>query len=115
METWTTFAPYLGLAGLLCALLIYLYIKKSPPGSDLMVEISDLIHEGAMTFLRREYTILFVFVVIVFALLFAGLDDARTSYSFLVGAACILLNSSIAPLRNRLEYIRRAGGPPFGF
>ena len=88
METWTTFAPYMGLGGLLCALLIYLYIKKSPPGSDLMVEISDLIHEGAMTFLRREYTILFGFVVIVFALLFAGLDDARTSYSFLVGAAC---------------------------
>ena len=88
METWTTYAPYLGLLGLLCALLIYRFIKKSSAGSELMVEISDLIHEGAMTFLRREYTILAVFVIIVFALLFAGLDDARTSYAFLVGAAC---------------------------
>ena len=58
METWTTIAPFVGLGGLLCSLLIYFYIKKAPAGNPEMVEIAEAIHEGAMTFLKREYTIL---------------------------------------------------------
>ena len=65
MEIWTSAAPFIGLGGLLCSLLLYFYIKKSPAGTPEMVEISEAIHEGAMAFLKREYTILAGFIVIV--------------------------------------------------
>lgn len=90
MEIWTSAAPFIGLGGLLCSLLLYFYIKKSPAGTPEMVEISEAIHEGAMAFLKREYTILAGFIVIVFALLFAFVG-AHTAYAFLAGAICSIL------------------------
>ena len=90
MEIWTSVAPFIGLGGLLCSLLLYFYIKKSPAGTPEMVEISEAIHEGAMAFLKREYTIIAGFIVIVFALLFAFVG-AYTAYAFLLGAVCSIL------------------------
>ena len=90
MEIWTSAAPFIGLGGLLCSLLLYFYIKKSPAGTPEMVEISEAIHEGAMAFLKREYTILAGFIVIVFALLFAFVGS-HTAYAFLAGAVCSIL------------------------
>jgi K(+)-stimulated pyrophosphate-energized sodium pump len=55
-----------------------------------MVEIAEAIHEGAMTFLKREYTILAGFIVIVFALLFVSVG-ANTAYAFLAGSICSIL------------------------
>ena len=80
----------MGLGGLFCSLLLYFYIKKSPAGTPEMVEISEAIHEGAMAFLKREYTILAGFIVIVFVLLFAFVG-AHTAYAFLSGAVCSIL------------------------
>ena len=90
IEIWTSAAPFMGLGGLLCSLLLYSYIKRSPAGTPEMVEISEAIHEGAMAFLKREYTILAGFIVIVFALLFAFVG-AHTAYAFLSGAVCSIL------------------------
>ena len=90
VEIWTSAAPFMGLGGLLCSLLLYFYIKKSPAGTPEMVEISEAIHEGAMAFLKREYTILAGFIVIVFVLLFAFVG-AHTAYAFLSGAVCSIL------------------------
>ena len=90
MEIWTTAAPFVGLGGLLCSLLLYFYIKKSPAGTPEMVEISEAIHEGAMAFLKREYTILAGFIAIVFVLLFAFVGS-HTAYAFLSGAVCSIL------------------------
>ena len=82
MESWTTAAPFLGLAGLACSLFLYTYVKKGSVGTQQMAAISEAIHEGAMAFLKREYTILLVFVIAVFALLFAFIGD-QTAYAFL--------------------------------
>ena len=90
IETWTSSAPFLGLGGLAIALLLYFYIKKNPAGTDEMVAIADDIHDGAMTFLRKEYTILLVFVLVVFALLY-GFVDPRTAVAFLAGAGCSIV------------------------
>ena len=62
MEIWLSLAPYLGLAGLVGSLSLYASVKRGDPGTEKMVEISEAIHEGAMAFLKREYTILLVFV-----------------------------------------------------
>jgi K(+)-stimulated pyrophosphate-energized sodium pump len=89
-KSWITAAPFVGLGGMVCSLLLYLYVKKSPTGSEKMVEISEAIHEGAMAFLKREYILLSGFICIVFVLLFAFVS-ANTAYAFLSGAVCSIL------------------------
>jgi len=59
----------LGLVGIFTAAGIYGYVKRQPPGTELMIELGERIHDGAMAFLRREYTVLAGFVVIVAILL----------------------------------------------
>ena len=94
MSSITTIAPILaivlGAIGLGVALAIYRYIASQSAGTPLMVEISDAIHEGAMVFLRKEYQILAVFIVVVFLLLLAFIS-LGTSIAFLCGAACSML------------------------
>ena len=67
---FTDWAWLLGLVGLGIAAGIYGYVKKQPAGTDVMIDIGDQIHDGAMTFLRREYTVLSVFVVVVAIVLY---------------------------------------------
>ncbi len=87
---WTQGAAVLGLIGLLVALGLFLYVKAQSTGTDLMRELADAIHEGAMAFLRREYTVLAVFVLIVAILL--GLAIGRyTAFAYVTGALCSVL------------------------
>jgi len=90
MENLTNYAPILGIMGLLVAGVLYAYVVKQPVGTTKMREIADAIHNGAMAFLRREYKILAVFVIVVFGLLFYFLDS-QTAYAFLGGAICSVL------------------------
>ena len=64
MEAWTMAAPWLGVAGLIAAFIIYVRLKAGDAGSAEMAEISDDIHDGAMAFLKREYSILLVFIAV---------------------------------------------------
>ena len=90
MQTWTMYAPILGIVGLLCAGLIYTYIKKQPAGSEQMIELAEAIHDGAMAFLKREYSMLLVFIAAVFILLFISIGQ-NTALAFLAGAFCSIL------------------------
>ena len=81
----------MGVGGLLIALLIYRYIKRNDAGSQEMIDIAEAIHEGSMAFLRREYSILLVFVAIVFGLLLWGVEPRGTAFAFLAGAAASIL------------------------
>jgi len=65
----TGFAWLLALVGLGAAAGIYGYVKKQDPGNATMIDLGEQIHDGAMTFLRREYTVLAGFVVVVAILL----------------------------------------------
>ncbi len=80
----------IGLVGLLFALILFTWIKSKSSGTDLMREISGVIHDGAMVFLRREYSILIFFIIVVFALL-AWKINVQTGYAFLGGAVCSML------------------------
>ncbi len=80
----------IGVVGLAFALILFTFIKNKPSGTDLMREISDVIHGGAMVFLRREYSILLLFIIVVFALL-AWKIRLQTGFAFLGGAACSML------------------------
>ncbi|MCZ6639187.1 MAG: sodium-translocating pyrophosphatase [Candidatus Dadabacteria bacterium] len=72
------------------AYLVYREIKSLPEGNDTMKEISASIHEGAMVFLKREYRIIGIFVIIVFILLgfFIGW---KAAIAYLGGAICSAL------------------------
>ena len=90
MTTYINFFPLVGLLGLICAALLYFRIKKIRITDRQMEEIASAIHRGAMIFLRREYTILCGFILVVFLLLFYGISP-WTSYTFLGGAVSSML------------------------
>ncbi|MGB4599133.1 MAG: sodium-translocating pyrophosphatase [Trichlorobacter sp.] len=82
-------APILGVVGLVIAVLIYRFIVSQPAGNEKMQEIADAIHAGAMAFLKREYKVLAIFMVVVFVLmLLAPALGWRTGVAFLGGAFC---------------------------
>jgi len=83
----------LGAGGLALFFAAYLAqrVLSADSGNERMQEIGAAIHEGANAFLRREYSVLLVFVLVVFGILLAlGLsrDEQQweTSIAYLVGA-----------------------------
>lgn len=90
MDNLIWYAPAAGVLALLFALFIAGWVSKQEPGNKRMKEISEAIHEGAMAFLKREYSILIVFVAVLAALL-AFLIDPRTAIAFVAGAASSVL------------------------
>ncbi len=77
----------LGVIGLVAAFIIYRIIMSYSAGSGKVVEIGEEIHKGAMTFIRREYTILFVFAAFVGVAVLLSLGY-KTAIAFAVGALC---------------------------
>ena len=80
----------LGFSGLLAAYLLYAQVKKYPAGEKNLTDISDEIHLGAMAFMKKEYSILFVFSLILVFGIYIGLG-LNSTIAFIVGA----LSSSI--------------------
>ena len=89
MEAYTNQALWLGLAGLGFAWLLYAYVKRQSEGTELMRDLADQIHAGALTFLRREYSVLVPFVLAVAVALWL-LIGSRTAVAFIFGALCSL-------------------------
>lgn len=78
----------LGILGLVISFWIYRSVLRYPQGSSNVVEISDAIHIGAMAFMRREYSILFVFAALVTVVIWFSDLGSNTAISFIVGALC---------------------------
>ena len=94
MDTYLYLTPAFGAVALLFALGRARFVGRQDAGTDRMKEIAAAIREGAMAFLRREYSVLAVFALVVAALLFAanlGTGNALVGLSFLVGALCSAL------------------------
>jgi len=87
MQGLTIYAPFIGILSLIIAWVIYGYVKKQDNGTALMQELEDAIHKGAMAFLKKEYSVLIVFIVIVFIILGWGIAW-KTAIAFVTGAAC---------------------------
>ena len=90
MVAFSNMAAIFGIAGLVLAAAIYSWISKQPDGNDLMRKLAGQIHDGAMVFLKREYRILAIFVVVVFILLSVAIS-VKTGIAFIVGAICSVL------------------------
>ncbi|HXV22038.1 MAG TPA: sodium-translocating pyrophosphatase [Desulfuromonadales bacterium] len=86
------FAPILGVIGFAIAIVIYNMIKVQPVGNEKMKEISEAIRGGAMAFLKREYSVLAIFIVLVFFLIILAPSlGFNTALAFLGGAFCSML------------------------
>ena len=90
LEQYAHFAPYLGALGLVGALVMYLYLKRQPVGTPRMREISGLIEQGAMAFLRREYMVLTPVVILV-AIALSVTVGAAIGIAFVFGGVCSVL------------------------
>jgi len=73
-DTILYIALFAGALGLLLAVYYTRAVLATPRGNQRMVELSDAIRTGAMTFLKREYTWVSVFVLIMAALIAVLLD-----------------------------------------
>jgi K(+)-stimulated pyrophosphate-energized sodium pump len=104
--------PYsfiIGFLGLVFALALYFLIKRYPQGNERMVEISKAVHSGAMVFLRREYTYIFIFVTVMFVVLWR-LFSVYTSLAFLTGASCSMLAGFIGLKGSTRSAVRATQG-----
>ena len=90
MLGYTIYAPGLGLAGLIIAFLIFGWLKKQPNGTDRMKELEEMIHAGAMAFLKTEYSVLVIFIAAVASALYFFINH-QTAYAYLSGAGCSIL------------------------
>ena len=90
MDFFLWISPVLALCALLFAAYKAGYVSKAAPGNSRMQEIAGSIAEGANAFLRSEYKILAIFIVVLFALisLFIGLG---TGICFVIGAGFSML------------------------
>ena len=86
----SSYAVILGVIGLAVAFLIFRSVTGHSDGNDRMREIAASIYEGAMAFLKREYQILSIFVLVVFGLLVWKVA-VQTGVAFLAGAICSVL------------------------
>ena len=60
--------------GLVAASLLAMRVLKQPQGNDEVRDIGALIQEGSSAFLRKEYSILALFVLVIFVVLAAFID-----------------------------------------
>ncbi len=72
---------YLALVAAVAALVLAWFyagqVKRADPGSERLRELMEAIREGAMAFIRREYTAVAVFVAILAVLILVFLDWGR--------------------------------------
>jgi len=104
--------PYsflVGMGGLAFALLLYFSVKRLPRGTERMIEISEAVHSGAMVFLKREYSTIFLFVVVMFIVLWR-LFSVYTSLAFFTGASCSMLAGFIGLKGSTRSAVRAAQG-----
>ena len=97
----TDWAWLLGLLGLGSAAGVYGYVKKQPSGSETMRDLGEQIHDGAMAFLRREYSMLAIFVVVVAVLL--SMAIGRTpAVAYVFGALSSVAAGFSRPMTNQI-------------
>ena len=87
MENIPLIAAGAGLVGLLIAFMLYMRVNKVKIDNETVADITNEIQDGAMAFLKAEYRVLGIFVVVVGLLLwFLNGGEADTTIAFFAGA-----------------------------
>jgi K(+)-stimulated pyrophosphate-energized sodium pump len=93
---WILIAPIAALASVLFSIYLYFYVNSKSSGTPKMQEISEAIKEGARAFIKREYTTLAVFVVIMAVILTVALGvytdmGVEIGPAYIFGSICSAL------------------------
>ena len=92
--TQLTMAPLAAsVVGLAVAAFFYFRVKALPEGTDTMNLIAKYIREGSMAFLSREYKVLAVYSIVVFALLFIAFNSQGTGF---IAGFCFVLGAFLS-------------------
>mgnify|MGYP001772978925 CR=1 FL=1 len=97
----------LGALGFLVAILTYFYIKSLPAGEGRMLEYAAAIRSGAFVFLRREYTYIGIFALIV-AIVLAVFIKPLVGVAYITGAFLSLLAGFVGMAAATLANVRTA-------
>jgi K(+)-stimulated pyrophosphate-energized sodium pump len=109
-------APIGGFVALLFAIFLFYSVKKQSPGSQKMQELSSAIRKGAMAFLKSEYKVLIVFVIVVATLLFIAsfIETSNihwgSSFAFVIGAIFSAVTGNIGMRMATMANARTAEG-----
>ena len=125
-EVWSQMTDtilYIALGAGVLALLLAVYYSRlvlaAPRGNERMIELSDAIRQGAMAFLKREYTWMSIFVLVMAILIASLLEWGRPwgaiAYVFgaVLSATAGYVGMRIATAANsRTTEAARTGGIP---
>jgi len=82
-------APVAAVLALLFAWIFYRSMMKAPAGSDRMQEIAGYVKEGAMAYIKRQYSVVLkvfiVLVILLFILAYLGVQNPFVPLAFLTG------------------------------
>ncbi len=84
----------LGVLGLVAVFVTFTNLKRQPSGTAAMQALSNEIHVGAMAFLKREYTVVLPFLVVVAGLL-AWAIGVKTGIAYAFGGLCSIASGWI--------------------
>ena len=92
---WLIIAPIAGIISILAAVYLYFYVSKQDSGNERMREISNAIKEGANAYLKRQYSTLAIFVVIVVVVLLIAfwnpeeiIQGPSRALAYVIGSIC---------------------------
>jgi K(+)-stimulated pyrophosphate-energized sodium pump len=108
--------PIGGIIALLFAIFLFYSVKRQSPGNQKMQELSSAIRQGAMAFLKSEYKVLIIFVIVVAALLFLAsfFENSNihwgTSFAFIIGAIFSAVTGNIGMRTATMANARTAEG-----
>ena len=90
------YAISISILSLVVAMFLAFSILKKPAGSQKMQEISEAIHKGALTFLRKEYEMLAIFMALAAFTMYFFLDNGIVlAVSFVIGGISSALAGNI--------------------
>jgi len=105
-----------GFFALIFGFILYARVKKESPGNQKMQDLSSAIRKGSLAFLKSEYRVLIIFVIVVSALLFFAsfFEDSNlhwgTSIAFIIGAIFSAVTGNIGMRMATMANARTAEG-----
>jgi len=83
-----------GVLALIFAAYLVVNIRRNSIGTPRMEELSNIIYKGALSYLKKQYKVLVVFVIIVVVVL-NFIINIQTAIAFVIGAFCSALAGNI--------------------
>jgi K(+)-stimulated pyrophosphate-energized sodium pump len=80
------FALGCGLLAILYGIYLITWVLRKPAGTPAMQEIAAAIQEGAMAYMRRQYTTIAIVAIVLAVLIAVAFRQWETSVGFLIGA-----------------------------